>query len=140
MPWICKNNRCHINNPDEFEIRIDESRTDTIAHRFAATDEERANELGDPKIYVGEDSRWSSPYCSCCESVVYWAESHEAEYRVSGKGCPACGPEGNAEGGSFNVTKTFARQEMACTECGATWTDEYALKDVWQLRSAEEEA
>jgi hypothetical protein len=41
--------------------------------------------------------------------------------------CPQCG-SGDIEGGSVEIDGRHAIQRVRCSECGATWVDEYALE------------
>lgn len=47
--------------------------------------------------------------------------------------CPAC-LSGDIVGDSFDVNEGYCTQEMSCSECGATWTDEYELTGVTDFK------
>lgn len=76
MPWVCPKN-CHLEDPENFQVEQDEYRTDTITHRYAQDDKELENDLGDPKVFVGDDATWEIAQCSICQSEVSWEEPDE---------------------------------------------------------------
>ena len=47
--------------------------------------------------------------------------------------CPACLSE-DIVGDSFNVEEGYCTQEMSCNACDATWTDEYELTGITDLK------
>lgn len=47
--------------------------------------------------------------------------------------CPAC-LSGDIVGDSFDVNEGYCTQEMSCSACGATWTDEYELTGVTDFK------
>ena len=54
----------------------------------------------------------------------------EKQYVKTGKGCPFCGPDANVDGDNVEVDDVYASQEVACTTCGAEWTDIYRLVSI----------
>jgi hypothetical protein len=52
----------------------------------------------------------------------------------NGTECPICHCN-QIEGGNVEISVGSAFQEMHCTECEATWTDQYILNDVRNIKS-----
>lgn len=58
---------------------------------------------------------------------------------ASGQYCPVCKGH-DISGGYIEIDGGVAWQEVDCGECGATWTDEYDLARVSNVRKGEDNA
>jgi hypothetical protein len=59
--------------------------------------------------------------------------------RGMGQRCPVCLELWTIEGEEVTIDAGKAYQAVNCTECGASWTDEYVLTGIANLKLYEEE-
>lgn len=78
--WTCPKG-CH--NQEYFHVTQDEHREDTITHRYEGDDRTLSKEVGEPKVYVGEESTHGPATCGICEGPVLWGIGQkENSYQV----------------------------------------------------------
>lgn len=61
-------------------------------------------------------------------------EQTQTYIKAGGAKCIVC-PGTNIEGGSVEIDAGGASQSVHCTDCGASWVDEYTLSGVSQFEA-----
>lgn len=98
----------------EFGLRL----PDDVASGGTTQQLARGSESRAPQVPVTPDAQWS-PATGTMTDAQYVARR--------GSGCPSCGSVSVRSAASPVVEPGSAAQKVECSQCGATWTDTYAL-------------